>query len=465
MLTSNDLRRLIDEPSTRSEVSAVEITEAFLDRIGRANRHLNALITITDELALRDARRVDNTRRTGQRLALDGLPVVIKDNIDIAGLPATAGSRLYAENIPLHDAPTVRRLREAGAIVLGKSNLHELAYGATCNNPFYGAVHNPWQPDRIPGGSSGGSAAALAADLCIAALGTDTGGSVRLPAAFVGVSGLRPTAGAVSNRGVYPVSWTLDTIGPMARSVEDLANVFDVLAGYDAGDPRSRQHGACEPRTSCRPIKNLRIGVPTNCFFESVAPEIERLTRDALDVFVGLGARLVETPIPDVEEAITACTTIIRSEALAVNREQAATRPDFFGEDVLQRLRKGDAYSGVDLALALQHMYLFQRSMRRLFEEVDIIATPTVAVLAPSITESEAFNAAGQLISLTYPWSLACLPAMSIPCGMSASGLTVGIQLIAAESCEAQLFKTGTEFQSITHWHRMRPPPGLWLDP
>jgi len=455
VLSDDDLSRLIDQPALRSQVSVVETTQAFLDRIARHNGKLNALITVTDNLALKDAARADAARRAGRPTTLDGLPVVIKDNIDVADVPATSGSRLYEHHVPRRDADSVRRLREAGAIVLGKSNLHELAYGATCNNPFYGAVRNPWDLDRIPGGSSGGSGAALAADLCIAALGTDTGGSVRLPAAFAGISAIRPTFGRVSNSGVCPVSWSLDTVGPMARSVDDAARVFDVIAGYDAGDPRSLADASASPPHSR--TTGLRIGVPSNFFFDDVDPEVERTTRAALAVFQELGARLVDIALPGIEDANAACTTIIRSEALAFLGARCSNTPELFGPDVLERLRRGEVFTGADMAQAIQRMYEFQQSLRAVFEQVDVIATPSVAVLPPRIDESEALNAAGTLVRLTYPWSVGHLPAMSIPCGMSSGGLPIGIQLVAGHCGEARLFGIGREFQRVTHWHRARP--------
>jgi len=455
MLTDEDLSRLIDEPALRAELSAVEVAQAFLDRIGRENETLNALIGVTGDLALQDAARVDSARRAGRRTPLDGLPVVIKDNIDVAGIAATSGSPLYEHHVPRRDAESVRRLREAGAVVLGKSNLHELAYGATCNNPFFGAVRNPWDLERIPGGSSGGSGAAVAADLCIAALGTDTGGSVRLPAAFTGISGIRPTSGRVSNDGVCPVSWSLDTVGPMARSVEDVARIFDIIADHDPRDPRSLQDAAAG--LPHREAARLRIGVPSNFFFDGLEPEIERSVRAALDVMVDLGARLVDVVLSGIEDANRACTTIIRSEALAFHGERCRTTPELFGTDVLARLRRGESLTGIDVARAIQGMYEFQQSLRTVFERVDVIAAPTVAVLPPRIDESEALNAAGTLVKLTYPWSVAQLPAMSVPCGMSSGGLPIGVQLVAPRFAEARLFAIGREFQRATEWHRARP--------
>ena len=229
-MTDDEIRALVDDPALRSAVPAVELAEAFLERLEGAQT-VHAMITITPELALAQARDVDERRSRGQRLALDGMPIVIKDNIDVAGVPTTVGSRLFADRTPTDDAEVTLRLREAGAVILGKANMHELAFGATSANDAFGAVVNPAAPDRIPGGSSGGSGAAVAADLCLAAIGTDTGGSVRLPASLCGVSGIRPTYGAVSNRGVQPVCASLDTVGALARAVTDVRSLLAVLAG------------------------------------------------------------------------------------------------------------------------------------------------------------------------------------------------------------------------------------------
>jgi aspartyl-tRNA(Asn)/glutamyl-tRNA(Gln) amidotransferase subunit A len=311
---------------------------------------------------------------------------------------------LYEHHRAQTDADTVRRLREAGAIVLGKSNLHELAYGATCNNPFYGAVRNPWDLDRIPGGSSGGTGAALAADLCAAALGTDTGGSVRLPAAFVGGSGIRPTFGRVSNRGVYPVSWSLDTVGPMARAVEDVAKVFSIIAGYDAGDPPKASNGAVQ--NARREMAGLRISAVN--FFSNVEPEIERITRDALDVFGRWEDDWSKSPFRTWKKSTPpARRSFQRGVGAAPQTEQRQS--ELFGDDVLTRLKRGEGFSESTSRWRFSACFL-QQSMRTVFEQVDVIVTPTVSVLAPRIDESEALNAAGKLINgmLSRPISVRC---------------------------------------------------------
>ena len=242
-MTDDEIRALVDDPALRSEVPAVYLAEAFLERLEGAET-MHAMTTLTPELALAQAREVDGRRSRGQRLPLDGMPIVIKDNVDVAGVPTTVGSRLFADRTPTEDARVTLRLREAGAVILGKANMHELAFGATSANEAYGAVVNPAAPDRIPGGSSGGSAAAVAADLCLAAIGTDTGGSVRLPASMCGVSGIRPTYGSVSNRGVQPVSASLDTVGALARAAADVRSLLAVIAGFDPADPTSEPPSA-----------------------------------------------------------------------------------------------------------------------------------------------------------------------------------------------------------------------------
>ena len=298
-MNDDDVRAAIDDRRRRAEVGAVDLTQALLERIHETQPLLSAFITVTDDLALADAERVDRAREEGRRLPLDGLPVAVKDNIDVGGVRRTVASKFFEEFVPSADAEVVRRIRAAGAVIVGKAFLHELVYGATCTNAFYGQCRNPWDTDRIPGGSSGGSGAALAADLCIGALGSDTGGSVRIPAHLNGVSALRPTFGTVSNRGVFPISWSFDTVGPMARSMRDVADLFRVMKGYDLLDqwavPPPRDAGETDAEAG---VERLRIGVPTEFFFEDVDPAIDRLVRAAVDVLASLGAEIVESRCP-----------------------------------------------------------------------------------------------------------------------------------------------------------------------
>jgi aspartyl-tRNA(Asn)/glutamyl-tRNA(Gln) amidotransferase subunit A len=342
---------------------------------------------------------------------------------------------------------------------VGKAALHEFVYGVTCNNPFYGACHNPWDLERIPGGSSGGSGAALAADLCIGALGSDTGGSVRIPAALNGITGLRPTFGAVSNRGVFPISWSFDTVGPMARAVPDVARLYAVLAGYDPEDPRAVEHPIADPLAELEGgVAGMRIGIPTNYFFEEIDPEIEQVVRGAIDAFAQLGAQLSEIPVPGAEEANEICTLIIRADALALHRERYEKQQELFGEDIYRRLTLGKEISGADYSAMEQRMYEWRQAMRRAFDTVDLVLSATTNTVAPRIADSETITTTARLTHFTYPWSLAHLPAISLPCGMSTQGLPIGLQLAAGPWQEALLLRAGFAYQSVTDWHRKRPP-------
>jgi len=455
----SELLQAIDEPARRREVSAVELVESFLARIEEYQPRINAFFSVTAELALADAAQVDAARARGERLPLDGMPIAVKDNIDVAGARTTVGSQFFAKRVAADDSEVVRRLRAAGAVVVGKAALHEFVYGVTCNNPFYGPTRNPWNLERIPGGSSGGSGAALAADLCIGALGSDTGGSVRIPAALDGVTGLRPTFGGVSNRGVFPISWTFDTVGPMARSALDVARLFGLMASYDPEDPRAVEHQHVDPELELdKGIAGLHIGIPSNYFFEDLEPEIEAHVRAAADVLADLGAEVFEVNVPGAEFANQICTLIIRADALALHRERYQTQPELFGEDILRRLKLGEQVSGADYSAMVQQMCEWRAATRSMFGSVDLILSPTSNAVAPPIATSEMIATTAQMTRFTYPWSLAHLPAISLPCGMSSDGLPIGVQLAAGPWNESLLLRTGAAYQQITDWHRRRPP-------
>jgi len=376
----------------------VELAEACLARIEEYQPGINAFLSVTAELALSDAAQVDAARGRGERLPLDGMPIAVKDNIDVAGARTTVGSRFFAERVADQDAEVVRRLRAAGAVVVGKSALHEFVYGVTCNNPFYGPTRNPWNPERIPGGSSGGSGAALAADLCVGALGSDTGGSVRIPAALNGVTGLRPTFGGISNRGVFPISWSFDTVGPMARSAEDVARLFGLMAAYDPEDPRAVEHQHRDPELELEQgIAGLHLGIPSNYFFEDLDPEIEAHVRAAADVFAELGAEVFEVNVPGAELANQICTLIIRADALALHLERYKTQPELFGEDILRRLKLGEQVSGADYAAMVQQMYEWTLAVRNLFVAADLVISPTTNAVIPPIVGTETVSATTQI--------------------------------------------------------------------
>jgi aspartyl-tRNA(Asn)/glutamyl-tRNA(Gln) amidotransferase subunit A len=459
LLGHSELVAVIDNPELRGEVSVADVVDSLLARIDEYQPKINAFITVTDDGAREEARRIDDARERDEDLGpLAGMVVAVKDNIDVAGVRATVGSKFFQHRVAQEDAEVVRRLRAAGAVIVGKTALHEFAFGTTTRNPHYGPCRNPWKTTCIAGGSSGGSAAALAADLCIGALGSDTGGSVRIPAALCGVSGLRPTLGAISTRGTFPVSVSFDTVGPMARSVADIACMYRVIAGYDPLDPMSVDRAIPGPaRRPERALAGRRVALPTNYFFEDVHPGIDEAVRGAADRFAELGAAVSQIVIDGVEQAPRAMAVIRGAEALALHRERLRKHPDWFGEDVLKRLELGAPTTGVDFALALQRMREWRASILRVFEEVDFIMTPTTPITAPPIESEEIADPADTLIRLTSPWSFAGLPGLSIPCGFDRAGMPIGLQLAAAPWRESDLVAAGSAYQAATDWHRRRP--------
>jgi aspartyl-tRNA(Asn)/glutamyl-tRNA(Gln) amidotransferase subunit A len=455
----SELKVVIDDAGARAEVGAVALVDAVLERIEATNGSINAYLAVRAEAAREEARAVDDRRARGEALGpLAGLPMAIKDNIDVAGIPTTAGAVVLPDRVPTADAEVVRRLRDAGAIVVGKTALHELAYGVITDNPHFGATRNPWDPSRIAGGSSGGSGAALAADACVLALGTDTGGSVRIPAALNGVSGLRPTFGAVSVRGSVPLSPSLDTVGPMARSLADVGALLSALGGYDAADPWSAP-GTLEPAASHAPrgLAGIRVGLPPDHFYADLERDVERHVRAAVAVLADLGADVREIALPGTAAAIEAMSVLIRSEALSQHQERLDAEPERFGDDVRRRLELGRSITGVQLARAIAGAREWQLTVARAFDDVDVIVTPTTAATAPPIEGLELLATTAQLTRFTYPWSIAGIPAVSVPCGFDSLGLPVGLQIAAAAWRDATALHVGTAYQSVTGWHRERP--------
>jgi aspartyl-tRNA(Asn)/glutamyl-tRNA(Gln) amidotransferase subunit A len=458
-VADNDVFTLVDRPELRAQVPAREVAELFLERAERLQPTVHALFALTPEVARSDAARVDEARAAGRRLPLDGMPIVVKDNVDVAGVRTTNASSCFADNVPAEDAESVRRLRDAGALVLGKAALHEFAYGVTCRNDAYGTCRNPWALDRIPGGSSGGSGAAVAADLCVGAVGTDTGGSVRIPAALNGVTGLRPTFGAISNRGVHHIGWSFDTVGPLARSARDVAELWTVLAGYDPGDPRAVPGPVPDPRPGLDAgLAGVRVGIARGFFVEGLEPDIARSLEEAASTLAGLGAEVVDVEIPDAAEAQEICLLLIRADALAAHRGRLEQTPELMGEDVRRRLALGAQISGADYSAMQQRMLEWRRGLHRLLEDVDIVTTPTTNAVAPRLEDSETIATTEQLTRFTYPWSAGHLPAASVPCGMSAEGLPIGLQLAAGPWRDGLLLRAAAAFQTVTDWHLRRPP-------
>lgn len=457
----SEFRELIDEPALRAQVSAEEMVSAALARISEVDSTVNAFISVRPDEALEEARQIDRARRSGEPVGpLAGLPIAVKDNIDVAGTRATAGSKILADRVPGTDAEAVRCARTAGAVVVGKTALHEFAYGVTTVNPHYGPCRNPWDPSRIPGGSSGGSGAALGADACVLALGTDTGGSVRIPAGLNGVTALRPTFGAVSVRGTLPVSASLDTVGPMARSALDVAALFRTIAGHDRSDPLSADGKMIDPlcRTGAQ-LDGIRIGVLSDFLDDSVEPEVRRAVHRGASVLSDLGAVLAEIEMPDAARAGEQANRLIRAETLSVHLEDLDSTPELFGEDVRRRLELGREISGVDVARGVAAMRAWRVEMLNQFDHFDLILTPTTSEGAPEIAGAEMIETTARLTRFTYPWSLAGLPAASVPCGFDAAGMPVGMQLVAAPWRDGLLLTAAAAFQRRTDWHRLRPDP------
>ena len=398
-------REKIAEKLRSGELSSRALTDAYLTRIARYDDAVGAFITVAGEEAHEQAQIADTRLERGEPVGpLHGLPIGIKDNIDTAGTRTTVGSRFFANRVPTSDAEVVRRLREAGAVIVGKLSLHEFAYGGTTQNPHHGACRNPWDLARIPGGSSGGAGAALAADFCASALGTDTGGSVRSPAALNGVSALRPTLGRVSSSGVFPITWSFDTVGPMARSVSDLSAVYEVLAGIDPSDPRSVEaHLAARDDPGVVDPSAVRIGLPSNFYFDGIDPEIADLVRRAATVLEGLGCVTDEVAIPGAAEAEAATRRMISAEALAIHGERLATDPARFGEDVRRRLSSGGAVTGPQYARDVQTGREWRLALSRVFDRFDVLLTPTAGVVAPLVAQTEMIETSSSH-DATYIW-------------------------------------------------------------
>jgi aspartyl-tRNA(Asn)/glutamyl-tRNA(Gln) amidotransferase subunit A len=433
--------------------SARERAKASLARAQALNPSLNAFITLTPEVAMADSARADEARDRGRRLPLDGLTLAVKDNLDVAGIPTTVASRFFQANAATRDAHVVRRLRRAGAVVVGKTNLHEFAFGAlTANPPPYGICHNPWDLSRTPGGSSGGSAVALAADITDGALGSDTGGSVRIPAGLCGVTGLRPTFGRVSTDGCFPLSWSLDTVGPMARSAALVARLFKVTDGAGTRDDRAPRR---IPTRRSASIAGLRFGLAGGFFAEADAVVLAAV-RDVATVMIDLGAKLLDVNIPGAEAAFVDAGTIIRADAIALHGERYATEPERFGAEIRERLRRASAVTGQELAGAVQRAYEWRLALRRVFTAVDALLLPTTSTTAP-VFGGDAIATTSMLVRMTYPWSLAHVPALSMPCGFSADGLPIGCQLVAAPWSDELLLNVATAYQAVTTWHERRP--------
>jgi len=455
----------------RREVSPVELTQACLTRIDKYNPSINAFITVTREQALATAREMEAEQKRGKlRGPLHGIPIALKDNIDTAGTKTTAASAVFKDRVPAEDAEAVVRLKRAGAILLGKLNLHEFALGGTSAVTFYGPVHNPWALDHVPGGSSGGSAAAIAADLCIGTLGTDTGGSIRIPASYCGIVGLKPTYGRVSNRGVIPMAWTLDHVGPMCKTVEDAALLLGVIAGYDPLDPASVDVPVVDYSRAIRTATSkLRVGVARSPFFDNLNPEVAKAVEAAIDVLRKLTGNVKDVKIP----AAGNIADVWNPEIYAYHAPWITKTPELYQQATRNLIQRGDDGNSAAYAQARHQVDVVRREIKNVFADVDLLVTPTQRGVAPLIVPQQpplnavagggaargaapAGGGGGGIVN-TAAFDIYGLPTISVPCGFSASGLPIGLQISGAHFAESTVIALAHTYEQATEWHKKRP--------
>lgn len=464
------------------ELSPVELVEATLARIESLNPRLNAYLTVAAEQAVAAARAAEAEIARGRyRGPLHGIPIGVKDLYDTAGMRTTAGSKILADHVPDRDATAVARLKAAGAVVLGKTHTHEFAYGPTNNNPHYGPARNPWNPERVAGGSSGGSGAGTAAGLCQSGLGTDTAGSIRIPAACCGVVGMKPTYGRASRAGIVPLCWSLDHPGPLARTVADAAIVLAAMAGHDPADAATVDlpvppwavelgldlpgpaGGRGTPAAAAPSARGLRVGVPREYFFERVEDGVARAVRAAIDELGRAGAEVEEVSLPHIGDAVFVQRAVGLPEATAYHLHWLRERPGDYGDDVRFRLEAGLVVTGVQYVQAQRARSVLKDEFAAALRGVDVIATPTLPLGAPPIGQGTVRlggvdeDVSQALVRLTAPANLVGLPAITVPCGFTPDGLPVGLQLIGRAFDETTVFRAAAAYEALTDWHRRRP--------
>ncbi len=442
----------------RKEASPVEIIRACLERIEQRNPALNAFITVTAESALAEARAAEAEIGRGEwRGPLHGVPVALKDLIDTANVRTTSGSALHEDRVPERDAEVVRRLRQAGAVIVGKNNLHEFAYGGSSLVSYFGDVHNPWDVGRIAGGSSGGSAAAVVAGLACVAIGTDTAGSIREPAALSGCVGLKPTYGRVSSRGVIPLSTSLDHVGPLAATVADAAIVLQAIAGYDAADITSFDVPVADYAAALREdAKQMRVGVARDYFFYDLDPEVAAAMEHALNGIAALVAEMKE-----VRLEVPTDRTLQAAEAYAYHAANVAASPDLYQPETVRRIRSGEKVTAAEYIERRRELEAARRSIGAVFDGVDVLVTPTTPLPAPSIGDLKANPdalrpAELKLLRNTRPFNVWGLPAISIPCGFAQSGLPIGLQIAGPHWREDLVLRLAYAYEQATAWHKRK---------
>lgn len=431
-------------------VSPLELTRACLERIEQLGPGLHAFITVTADSALEEAGRAEaEIQQGGWKGPLHGIPIALKDIVDTAGVPTTAASAVLRERVPQEDAEIVRRLKTAGAVLLGKLNLHEFAYGGSGIIGAFPAARNPRNPELITGGSSSGSAAAVAAELCYAAIGTDTAGSIRLPAACCGIVGLKPTYGRVSARGVIPLSWSYDHVGPMARTVRDAALLLQVLAGYDAGDLASCDVAVPDYSVAFTDegISRLRLGVPRDVFYSDLHPEMAARVDSAISRLASMTAGVRELALP-----VDSDRTVAKCESWVYHAPYVASSANLYQPETLRRIRTGQEVTTAEYITKWQELQRLRREALNFFHDVDLIITPTVPLPAPSFAELAAHPEQLRptelaLLRNTRPFNVVGLPAISVPCGTTSNGRWVGLQIAGKPWDEISVLRLAHAFK------------------
>jgi aspartyl-tRNA(Asn)/glutamyl-tRNA(Gln) amidotransferase subunit A len=441
----------------RQECTPLSLTEACYNQINRLNPTFNAYITAIHPKDALEAQQPPLNTAALYR-ALRGIPIAIKDLFDVEGVRTTAGSKFFADNIANQDAFVVEKLKQSGAIINGKTNTHEIALGITGNNPHYGTARNPWNIERIPGGSSSGSAIAVATGMALGALGTDTGGSIRIPASLCGIVGFKPTRGRVSTRGVFPLSWNLDHVGPLTKCVKDAAIMLQVISIYDAIDPSSIKMLTGDYLGHLvDDMEGRRIAIGSGEFIETSDPEVLTAVRKTAKVFESMGCKVEKVNVDWMRDAALANKTMTQADGAAVHHDRLKEHPELFGEDIRRRLEDGAKTTSTEYSLARRTQAEVQKRCELFFDAYDFLLTPTTPIAAPTIEGHDAVEQAGRLTRFTAPFNLTGLPALSVPCGFTSEGLPIGLQIVARAWGDAKALNAGYAFEQATEWHKKFP--------
>jgi len=456
------ISQLAEQIKTRT-VSPVEATRAYLDRIQALDAKLNSYITVTAERALQEARTAEEQIRSGTYLGpLHGVPLAHKDIIATKGIKTTCASKVLKDAVPDYDATVIERLRAAGSILLGKLNMNEFA--TITPSPYFGRVNNPWNLAHNPGGSSSGSGVAVAAGLCAGSLGTDTGGSIRIPAAFCGIVGLKATHGRISLFGVTPLSWSLDHVGPMTRTVKDAALMLQALAGHNAHDLGASEAPVSDYTTKLTgDIKGLRLGIPARFFPDYTDPEVKNAFAAAVKVLIGLGAQVEEITLPSLDEAWPTAQVIMNGEANVWHEPYLQTQAEDYAPQVRKFLERGKPTLATDYVKAQRAKARLRQEMLTALAGVDVLLTPGELIPPlPHDARSATINGRevslmAALISATCPFNLTGQPALTLPCGFTTSGLPIALQIVGKPFDETTVLRVGHAYEVHTPWHERRP--------